>query len=172
MKRIVIGLALVITLVATYFTPGDSESVPVVRATQPPKVPQDVRVVSAVAQPRPSDTSGLQIRSRTGVQDLGDVFVSRTWTPTVKPTLVKAVMEPVLPPAVQEAPPLPFRFLGRWIEDGDTIYFLQFNDRNLPMRIGDSIDKTYTLDSANGGVLSFTYLPLSAKQTLAVGEVN
>jgi hypothetical protein len=40
------------------------------------------------------------------------------------------------------------------------------------IRVGDTVDGVYTLESSSGGTLTFAYLPLDKKQTLAVGEVD
>ena len=170
MKRMFLGLALVATLVAVYFAPRADESSVVTPAKPFANGPRETSDVSRAGKHPVAATMDLQIRPRRPDQDLGNVFVSQTWTPP--PEVVKPVKAVEVAPPPPEAPALPFRFLGRLVDDGKTAYFLQLNDRNLVMRPGDSVDQTYTLDGIDGGTLTFTYLPPNQKQTLVVGEVN
>ena len=68
------------------------------------------------------------------------------------------------------APPLPFRYMGQ-INDGNgaVTYFLLRGTATLSVSVGDSIDNTYRLDSAEGGALQFTFLPLRERQSLHFG---
>ncbi len=169
MKRMFLGLALVATLVAVYFAPRADQSSVVTPAKPSANAVREKSGSRRAGEHAVAAAMNLQIRPRSPDQDWGNVFVSQTWAPP--PEAVKPVKEAIAPP-LPEAPALPFQFLGRLVEDGKTAYFLQFNDRNLVMRPGDSVDQTYTLDSIDGGTLTFTYLPLNKKQTLVVGEVN
>lgn len=170
MRRMVLGLAFVATLVAVYFAPRADSSSVVTPAKPSANAVRETTGSRRAGEHAVAAAMDLQIRPRSPDQDWGNIFVSQTWTPP--PELVKPVKEVVIAPPPPEAPALPFQFLGRLVEDGKTAYFLQFNDRNLVMRPGDSVDQTYTLDSIEGGTLTFTYLPLNKKQTLVVGEVN
>ncbi|WP_255989567.1 hypothetical protein [Chitinolyticbacter albus] len=75
-------------------------------------------------------------------------------------------------PASPSAPVLPFKLLGRYVDDERESFFLQYGERNVVASIGDVIDDTYKLVSLEGGVLKFNYLPLDIQQTLVVGEQN
>jgi hypothetical protein len=70
---------------------------------------------------------------------------------------------------VPTAPALPFVFLGQIVEDGKPQVILAKGDRVVTVFVGDTIDKTYRLESLLSGVLTFVYLPLDARQTLATG---
>lgn len=170
MKKHLLWLVLFATLIATYFSPKPEETI-----ISPPSKknvvadPSFQKVALTIKQPPSTESkyTNLQIRPRLVEEDLANIFSSQTW----KPALPKIVAKPP-PPPPPEAPPLPFRFLGRIVEDGKTSFFLQFNDRNLIMNVGDSVDGTYKLESSNAGTLTFAYVPLDIKQTLAVGEVE
>lgn len=69
-------------------------------------------------------------------------------------------------------PPLPFQFLGRFVDEGKAAYFLQAGERNVVARPGDMLEERYRFDGVVQGALQFTYLPLNLKQTLAVGDLN
>jgi hypothetical protein len=170
MRKRLVWLILIATLVAAYFAPRAEEVVVMTPAKAAIHTIQKVSLDTRGAQRAEPGEVELQIRPRQSDQDLGNVFASHSWAPAPEPS--KKISEEPAPPPPPEAPPLPFRFLGRLVEDGKTAYFLQFNDRNLVMHIGDTVDKTYVLEGSNGGTLTFAYLPLNKKQTLAVGEVD
>lgn len=170
MKRLLLWLALGATLIAVYFAPEDDKLVPVAATKVAATASRERRPPNDGMQRASLQAMDLQIRPRQLDEDSGNVFASHSWNPPPKPPeKPKQVETPPPPPA---APPLPFRFLGRLVDDGETAYFLQLNDRNIVMHIGDTVDKTYTLDGISNGTLTFTYLPLNEKQTLVVGEVN
>jgi hypothetical protein len=182
MTRKLIGLALIATLIAVYFAPANEDAT-VVAPHRTAKVAVSsaaavadggsnapVMVAGVTATPGRYD---LQIRPRNGDEDMGDLFNGQNMNPApLKPVAMAAKKVKPGPPPAPEAPPLPFRFLGRLVEDGKVAYFLQLNERNLVMRVGDTVDQTYTLEGINHGTLSFMYLPLHLKQSLDVGEVN
>lgn len=75
------------------------------------------------------------------------------------------------PPPVPKptAPPLPFRFVGRVVEDGETRVFLAQQNRYLIVRAGDVINATYGVEAIDERSVHFIYLPLQEAQTLATG---
>lgn len=87
----------------------------------------------------------------------------------VEPSAAAGIVEE-LPPAVPTAPPLPFKFMGQMLDNGTVTVFLVFNERNIVVKAGDTIDGIYHVDAIQSGVVEFTYLPLKQKQTLPVGE--
>lgn len=170
MKRVLLGLALVATVAAAYFAPRTDETGVVVPVKKSAAAPREAVAAAKTEKRSAVELLDLQIRPRTSDEDVGNVFVSQTWTPPPPPP--PPPVKTVAAVEVAQAPPLPFRFLGRLVDNGKTAYFLQFNDRNLVLRPGDTVDQTYVLDGGSDGTLTFTYLPLNQKQTLVVGEVN
>jgi len=78
----------------------------------------------------------------------------------------KAIVAVAPPP---QAPPLPFRFLGRYDDAGKTAVFLQHFEHNLVARVGDTLAEQYKVESLEGSTLTLRYLPLNQIQTLEVG---
>ena len=75
------------------------------------------------------------------------------------------------PPPLPTAPPLPFAFMGSYkAEGGGSTYFLTAGDRVYDVRVGDTLDNTYSVDGIESGRLLLTYLPLKVQQSLAVGD--
>lgn len=97
-------------------------------------------------------------------QEPADVFAVRTWEPPPPPA------QPV-PPSPAQAPPLPFRLLGR-IDDPDSgaTFLLAYRDSVLPIAVGKDLDEVYRLQKFEGGQLHFLYRPLQQVQTLFAGS--
>lgn len=69
-------------------------------------------------------------------------------------------------PARPEAPPLPFAYLGRMIEDGKLAVFLSRGAESYSVKPGDTIGGEYRVDAVTEKEVTFTYLPLKTKQRL------
>lgn len=63
------------------------------------------------------------------------------------------------------APPLPFRYLGKMLEDGRLAVFLARGDESLSVKAGQRIGE-YRVDKVTETEVVFTYLPLKTKQSL------
>ena len=74
---------------------------------------------------------------------------------------------PGVPPRTGKptAPPLPFRYLGKMIEDGKLAVFLARGDESLSVKAGTRIGE-YRVDRITDREVVFTYLPLKTKQKL------
>jgi len=93
------------------------------------------------------------------------LFDSKSWY--VPPPPPKA-----LPPPPPMAPPLPFSYMGKMLEEGRTTVFLTQQNRNFVVKAGDTIESAYRVDEINARFMTLTYLPLNIKQTLQIGETN
>jgi len=91
-----------------------------------------------------------------------DLFGSRSWMPP--PTPAKA--------AAPLAPPLPFTYFGRMLEDGRAVVFLAQGERTFTVGAGDTIDHRYRVEEIGRESVVLTYLPLQQKQTLPIGLLN
>jgi len=95
-----------------------------------------------------------------------NVFAGHSWyvPPPPAPVVYMAPAKPV-------APPLPYTFLGSFVEaGGKPVYYLTRGDRAYDVRVGETLDGTYSLDAEDNGHLMLTYLPLKERQTLSVGR--
>ena len=68
-------------------------------------------------------------------------------------------------PAKPEAPPLPFRYLGKLIEDGKLSVFLANGAESVTARAGERIGD-WRVDKVTESEVQFTYMPLKTKQSL------
>lgn len=73
---------------------------------------------------------------------------------------------PAAPPPPPSAPALPFTYLGRLEEDGQTLVFLAGSQRHYAVRPGDVLESQWRLEQAQGPRLVFRYLPLDQTRTL------
>lgn len=98
-----------------------------------------------------------------------DLFAGHSWYVAPPPQPPAPPAPPVEPPA-PTAPPLPYTFMGSYAQDGaPTVYFLVKSDRVYDVKVGDTLDETYSIDAVTNGSMSITYKPLNIQQTLAVG---
>ena len=134
------------------------------------------------AGPDPKPRSGAEaapaldlgkLRRRPPVEPDGETFGPRSFRPP-PPKAAKgtpaAIALAAAPPPLPQAPPLPFAYVGRLVEDRDTTVFLAQGERNLVVKPGEVIDNTYKLEEIGDRTLVLTYLPLSQRQTLPTGS--
>jgi len=100
------------------------------------------------------------------------LFASHSWYSPPPPLPAPPVLAPEsVVPQVPTAPPLPFAFMGSYTPDGaPPVFFLTQGDRVYDVRIGDTLDHTYSVDAFNTGQLVLTYKPLKIQQQLSVGS--
>ena len=177
-RRWLLGLGGLLTLMLVWFAPQDEA--PVLRskaASSSQRVPL-TSSDSRAERPIPlGSASGVMRQAqllrpeRSMSAEATNIFKATSWyvpppAPPAPPPLPPA--PPVQPPAPM-APPLPFIFLGQIIEDQKVQVILARGDRVVTVPVGEPIDKNYRLESFNGGTLTFIYLPLDTRQTLAAG---
>ena len=105
------------------------------------------------------------------------LFASHSWyTPPPPPPPAPA---PVLTAAQEAAlkapvaPPLPFAYMGTYSASGSQpVFFLTQGDRVYNVRIGDTLNDIYSVDSFTNGQLVMTYKPLQIQQQLTVGSTQ
>ncbi|MDD2742185.1 MAG: hypothetical protein PHV02_07920 [Rhodocyclaceae bacterium] len=179
-SRLLLGGGLLLTVLAAWFAPpleDDNGLMLSERAqnTQPvnagagmPKIstPPASHLTLAPAL----DVLGIHPRTMDAETDAagGRLFASSQWATTTKPVAVNTEVEP--PPSPPLAPPLPFRFLGRYKDAGQSVVFLQYNDQSLVVRQGDTLGEQYKVEKLDGTTLSLRYLPLNQIQSLDVGS--
>ena len=75
-------------------------------------------------------------------------------------------------PAAPTVPPLPFRYLGKAIEDGKLSVFLSRGEQSYAVRAGDKLDGEYRVAKVTESTVTFVYLPMKKQQTLEIPLVN
>lgn len=104
----------------------------------------------------------------------GDPFDAHGWTesppapPIAQPVIAQAAT-PVDPPPTPVAPPLPFRYMGRYGDDtGKNVIYLARADRTLIVHEGDTLDGAYKVIAVDGSRIEFEHLETHTKQTLPI----
>ena len=108
---------------------------------------------------------------------VGDPFTSRSFLPPPppRPAITVAPPPPPAPPApppIPTAPPFPWTFMGRMIEDPQNpAVFLSRSDRLTVARIGDTLENVWKVEGMDAHGLRVEYLPLksSIKVNLPAG---
>lgn len=95
----------------------------------------------------------------------GNLFQARRWQ--APPAAVAATAPPVVEP-IPTAPPLPFRYLGRRIDDGIVTLFLGQGERTHLVREGDLLP-SYRVERIGAQHVTLIYLPLNQAQRLSFG---
>lgn len=140
-----------------------------------PRPRADAKVVPVETEDRlarvtPAAESIDALALRAGDEDsaLANPFAVMQWEAPAPKAAEKPLqtVELAPPPA---APPLPFRFLGRYVEDDKAVVFLQYKDENLVVREGDVLVEQYKVERLSHGELTLLYLPLNEHQTLELG---
>jgi hypothetical protein len=160
-------VALLFTVAAVHFAGGDDRAVTAVvaPAAERPERPQ-ARV----------ETDGIpeldldKLEPRAHKKPDGDPFGAKSWDEMARAEARRNAPPPT--PPKPQAPPLAFAYMGKLIDDEQTILFLTKESRNYILRQGDVIDGIYRVDEIGEHAVSFTYLPLKVKQTLAFGGEN
>ncbi len=176
-RLLFLGLAL--TLVAAWFAPAKekdglalSERAKNVASKAQTKTDSMASKASVKTEPQ---VLTVNQRLREAADD-SRPFNSTSWTPPVKPVIVVAQSQPsgtptkVPTPLPEVAPPVPFRVLGRFEEEGESTVFLQLNDQNLAVKVGDTVAGKYKVESITSTNIGLLYVPLNKQQTLSMLE--
>ena len=75
-------------------------------------------------------------------------------------------------PAAPTVPALPFRYVGRAVEEGRIAVFLERGKENYSVAQGERAGHDYRVEQITEAAVTFTYLPLGARQTLVVPVLN
>lgn len=118
----------------------------------------------------PVVASALLPQPRTALEDRPrDLFHIE---PPPQPVAARASSEAMAPPPKPMAPPLPYTYMGKVVDQGQLSVFLTRNGKPYVARPGDVLDGQYRVDAINPPVLELTYLPLEQKQTLNIGTIR
>lgn len=170
-RRWLLAVALVGTVAAAGWVGDDTEGDRVVAATgagearaqqeRPPE--RRPGAAGPVADGVLIDTEKLKQRTAPG--KVGEMFSSRNWQPPPPPAARRK-------PEAPRAPPLPFRFFGRLVDNGTTVVFLNRQDDVYAVKVGDTLDGAYRVEDISGSEVVLTYLPLKQRQTLPIGTLQ
>lgn len=172
-RKIIIGSALIATLIAAALVEDEEMTVDVPETLQPVKAVQERGGKRAPDVAQQLDVSKLGQRKFSPLA--GEIFLSTNWTPKQPPIDPEEqafkMVQPVralAPPSAPTAPPLQFKYAGKAIENNQTWVFLAQAGENFITKVGEKINPQYRLDAVNDDTVTVTYLPLNVKQTLTI----
>jgi hypothetical protein len=166
MVRVAVPIA-VLALIASVVTGRERPSAAVVEPAA--RINARVEAKQPDAKEQELDLSQLVRPAQDeGGQPGANPFARRSFAPNAAPQAAQA--------AAPEAPPLPFRYVGKMIEDGKLAVFLSRGEDSYSVHAGQKrgqkIDEQYRVDKVTETSVTFTYLPLKTKQTLDIPAVN
>lgn len=156
-RRLLLFAAAAVTVLAVIFAPS-------------PEEPVQPLHTAAISRPRESPTPApptaeLTPSTRTGLkQEPNELFLVDKPPPPPKPAADRIH----LPAPV--APPLPYAYMGKMVDNGKLTVFLTREDRPYVVHAGDVLDSQYRVDAIRPPQIELTYLPLKQKQLLHMGE--
>ncbi|WP_434514416.1 hypothetical protein AB6Q56_17985 [Dechloromonas sp. ARDL1] len=161
-RWLILGFLLMTTLLAGYFAEDEPENVH--------KKQRPVRAASSSVAGKPSNQPALAVPALQAPVPQGippdrleiDPFRNKSWY----------VAPPPPPPPKPKAPPLPFQYLGKVVEEGRAKVFLARQGQHLIVHEGDVVDDNYTVLQIAGGQMVIEYRPLQEKQSLAIGSAQ
>jgi len=174
--KILLGIA---ASIATYVFvgPGDVQTIEGTKNTATSRTP---RVAHAAKIHRQTPARALYLLAHRVSDDSSaqSLFAVHSWyTPPPPPPPPPAA--PKLTAAAEAArnapvaPPLPFAYMGSYTPDGSApVFFLTQGDRVYNVKVGDTLNDTYSVDSVTNGQLVMTYKPLKIQQQLTVGSAQ
>lgn len=113
--------------------------------------------------PAAADIDIAKLEARAGDGAKADAFAPRNFSPIV-PAAEAQAQAPAKPAG---PPPLPFKYAGR-MSDGEKLeIFLEQGQEFIAVEPGQRVGN-YRVDKVTDEQIVFTYLPLKAKQTLAL----
>jgi hypothetical protein len=141
----------------------------VVLGRETPKPPAVVALAATAAAPPSASGSDVdldlqQISRSKPAENITDLFAPRNRAAPVLPDA--ASVEPPAPPA-PSAPPLPFTYLGQFIDGEKTEIFIAQGDEHYSAEKGRTIDG-YKIEKVTATAVTFIYLPLGIRQSLAI----
>lgn len=163
-RRMLLGIALATTFAAAFIdwpAPGVTSAVPPARAAAASATPAEtVAAVTTPVEPAPAETAPPPLRERFETQ-AADAFAPKSWQPPPPPPK----------PEPPKAPPLPFRYLGKVMQEGEVMAFLGHGARTHLARTGDIL-ADYRIEDITPAEMTLVYLPLNEKQRLTFGSEN
>jgi hypothetical protein len=162
LRHVVLGLALVATAIASLVDlPGITTA-----SDEPDVSAQAPRGPASKPAQKPVEPPVATAGTRFGLQ-VADLFAVRRGP--VAPALPAASAIAAAP--VPRAPPLPFQYQGKLLEQDAVVAFLNVGARTYIVRKGDVV-ADYRVVNITAADMTFLYLPLNEQQRLNFGSAN
>ncbi len=161
-KRFALVLAALVTLGLIWAAPEPDSTV-----SEPAK--SGARKVATAQVASVSAMPSLPEEERHDLDRTKRLFAPSTWF--IAPPVPKVVAPPPPPPPpAPTAPPVPFTYMGKYIEDGVTQVILTRGNRVISGVPGDVIETNYRIERIDANAIVLTYLPLHTTQSVPTGS--
>lgn len=145
--------------------------VSVVLGREKPEPPTVVALATSTSAPGAAAESAADLdlrqleRSKT-TEGISDLFAPRIQPPVALPDTANA--EPPAPPPAPRAPPLPFTYLGKYIDGEKTEVFIAQGNEHYSVEKGKKIDGEYKVEKVTATAITFIHLPSGIRQSLPI----
>ncbi|MBI5908636.1 MAG: hypothetical protein HY848_01575 [Betaproteobacteria bacterium] len=92
-----------------------------------------------------------------------EFFGSQSWQASAP----KVIAAPVVP----TAPPLPYRFAGKLVQDGKLQVFLSKGDAAIPVKQGEILDGMYRVEAIGEDRITLVHLALGLRENIPVNSI-
>jgi hypothetical protein len=133
------------------------------RAPAPPGAQAPARAAAERAAPHESPLD-LDKLERPG---LGEPHANLFAPPRAAPA-ARAMRPAPAPPRAPVAPPLPFRYLGKYVEGGRSAVYLARGDEPLLAAPGAALGAGYRVEEIAPDAVTLLYVPLGTRQRLPI----
>ena len=72
--------------------------------------------------------------------------------------------------ALPSAPPMPYRFAGTTVQQGELQFLLERDDRVIAVTSGMILDRDYRVDTTSAREIALVYLPSGLRQTVPISQ--
>ena len=119
--------------------------------------------------PKAAPAERLDLPERRGLsRTQGELFAAPP-PPAPKPVAKKA--QPAAPVAAAPvAPPVPYRFAGKVVTGTEEEILVAKGDLVLPVKVGDTLDGMYRIESISAERIELVYVPLGTRERIAVSS--
>ena len=174
-RHVVLGLALVVAASLAAFGDKTPDAEVAEAVERPAALPAPAAAVSKTAAADAREPAILRLQPRDELigdstgdarADEHDPFGRQDWTPPPPPPPKPG------PPPPPVAPPLPFTFIGKSLEEGKWEVYLASGERTHIAVEGGVIDGAWRVERIAPPLLTLTYLPLNQVQQLNIGAFD
>jgi hypothetical protein len=163
-RHLLLVLGLLASAAAALWLPTPSTEVvhPVARAASTQSAP-------LVQMRIPAQPGLLRLAPRIAAQEGAPTpFTVPAWALPKSPAIpAESATSAAAEQAPAQAPPAPFKVIGRYEEGGKPPgFFLEYQQKSMIARSGDQLTPEWKVESAEASRIVLQYLPLSQRQTL------
>jgi len=169
-RHLLLGFALVITVVAALYPKQEGQLDVVGVAEHPTKLMDAKSVDNQYTSKSVTQDAPLQVRQWGFESKTVDLFYIKPKVIPAPPPPSRVTPAPVadLTPPPPVAPPLPFTYVGKMVEENKLTIYASKAGRNYILKEADMIEGMYSVKSIDSEKVIFEYLPLQFEQILVI----